>query len=246
MQHRVFITGGTGYIGRRLIPVLIERGHGVTALVRDGSETKIKSHCEILVGNALDSSSYRAQLEKYDTLIHLVGVPHPSPAKAREFVAVDLRSAQEAIKVASLAGIRHFIYVSVAQPAPVMKAYIDVRGECEASLRASGLNATILRPWYVLGPGHRWPLVLKPLYRAAELIPFMRESAQRLGLVTIDQMIQALAAATETPALGIRTLDVPEIRSFSHQMQSEHEPHRRLIDPLLSSSQEGTTKEGAV
>ena len=96
-------------------------------------------------------------------------------------------------------------------------------------MRASGLNATVLRPWYVLGPGHRWPLVLKPLYRAAELIPFMRESAQRLGLITLDQMIQALTAATETPALGIRTLDVPEIRSFSHQMRSEHEPHRRLM-----------------
>lgn len=243
MQHRVFITGGTGYMGSRLIPILIERGHQVAALVRDGSETKIKARCEILVGNALDSSSYCAQLAKYDTLIHLVGVPHPSPAKAREFVAVDLRSAQEAIKAASLAAIRHFIYVSVAQPAPVMKAYIDVRAECEASLRASGLNATILCPWYVLGPGHRWPLVLTPFYRAAELIPSMRESAQRLGLVTIDQMIQALAAATEMPALGIRTLSVPEIRSFSHQMRSEHKSHQGLVDPLLSSSQEGTTKE---
>ena len=181
MQHRVFMTGGTGYIGCRLIPVLIERGHDVTALVRDGSRTKIKAPCEILIGNALDGGSYSAHLTGHDTLIHLVGVPHPSPAKAREFVEIDLRSAREAIKAASSAGIRHFIYVSVAHPAPVMKAYTHVRAECEAYLRASGLNATILRPWYVLGPGHRWPLILKPFYRAAELVPSLREDTA-LGL----------------------------------------------------------------
>jgi uncharacterized protein YbjT (DUF2867 family) len=243
MQHRIFVTGGTGYVGTRLIPLLMERGHRVTALVRHGSEAKIKARCEICVGNALDGDSYGTQLAGHDTLIHLVGVPHPSPAKAREFAAVDLRSAQEATRVAALAGMRHFIYVSVAQPAPVMKAYIKVRAECEASLRASGLHATILRPWYVLGPGHRWPLVLKPFYRAAEFVPSLREGARRLGLVNIDQMIQALAAATEEPASGIRVCGVPEIRSFGHRLRSEHESRHKFTDPLLGSSQERTTRE---
>jgi uncharacterized protein YbjT (DUF2867 family) len=243
MRHRIFITGGTGYIGSRLIPLLMERGHQVTALVRPGSEAKMKTGCEIVAGNALDGNSYGARLAGNDTLIHLVGVPHPSPAKAREFVTVDLRSAQEAIRVAAAAGMGHFIYVSVAQPAPVMKAYINVRAECEASLRASGLNATILRPWYVLGPGHRWPLVLKPFYRAAELIPSLREGARHLGLVNIGQMIQTLIAATEEPASGIRILGVPEIRSSGHQTLSEYESSRRFIDPLLGSPQEHTTRE---
>jgi uncharacterized protein YbjT (DUF2867 family) len=53
---------------------------------------------------------------------------------------------------------QHFVYVSVAHPAPAMKAYIEVRSRCEEIIRASGLNTTILRPWYVLGPGHYWPL----------------------------------------------------------------------------------------
>jgi len=49
-----------------------------------------------------------------------------------------------------------------------MRAYIAVRKECEAILAASGLTTTILRPWYVLGPGHRWPVILLPFYRLAE------------------------------------------------------------------------------
>jgi uncharacterized protein YbjT (DUF2867 family) len=212
MRRRIFVTGGTGYIGQALIPVLLQRGHRVKALVRKGSETKVQAGCEIVIGNALDADSYKESLAGCDTFIHLVGVPHPSPAKAREFVDVDLRSAQEAIRVAADAGIRHFIYLSVAQPAPVMKAYIDVRAACEASLRASGLNATIVRPWYVLGPGHRWPVILKPLYRAAECIPSLREGATRLGLVNIDQIVHALAAATEDVATDVRILEVPDIR----------------------------------
>jgi uncharacterized protein YbjT (DUF2867 family) len=198
----------------------MERGHRVTALIRRGSETKVPACCETFVGDALDGNSYGMQLAGHDTLIHLVGVPHPSPAKAREFVAIDLRSAHEAIRVAALAGIRHFIYVSVAQPAPVMKSYLNVRAECEAWLNASGLHATILRPWYVLGSGHRWPLLLKPFYQAAELVPSLREGALRLGLVTINQMVQALAAAVEEPAAGVRILGVPEIRSSDHRVQS--------------------------
>ncbi|MBC8647778.1 MAG: NmrA family NAD(P)-binding protein, partial [Thermoanaerobaculia bacterium] len=38
--HHVFVTGGTGYIGRRLIPAVVAAGHVVTALVRPGSETR--------------------------------------------------------------------------------------------------------------------------------------------------------------------------------------------------------------
>ncbi|HEY7210168.1 MAG TPA: NAD(P)H-binding protein [Bryobacteraceae bacterium] len=215
MPRRIFVTGGTGYVGSRLIPLLIERGHQVTALARPGSEKKIGAGCTICIGNALSGESYRAQVAGHDTFIHLVGVSHPSPAKVREFTEIDLKSAQEAIRVASQAGIRHFIYVSVAQPAPVMKAYVGVRAECERLLGASGLPATILRPWYILGPGHRWPILLKPFYAAAGLIPALREGAQRLGLVSVDQFVRALASAAGEQVSGVRILGVPEIRRFA-------------------------------
>jgi nucleoside-diphosphate-sugar epimerase len=79
-------------------------------------------------------------------------------------------------------------------------------------IRQSALNATILRPWYVLGPGRRWPLFLKPMYWMMEQIPATRESAQRLGLVTIEQMAGALVWSVENPAQGVRILGVREIR----------------------------------
>ena len=141
-----------------------------------------------------------------------MGVAHPNPSKAAEFRNIDLASGQGAVEAARAAGVQHFVYVSVAQPAPVMKAYIQVRSECEAMIRQSGMNATILRPWYVLGPGHRWPYLLLPVYKLMELLPQTRAGATRLGLVTLEQMTQALLRAVENPPPGVRIVEVPEIR----------------------------------
>ena len=208
----IFITGGTGYVGRPLISDLLRRGHQVRALVRAGSESKLPSGCKAIVGDALDADSYCDQIRPAGSFVQLVGVSHPSPAKAAQFRSVDLASASGAIKAAKAAGIQHFVYVSVAHPAPVMKAYIEVRTACEAMLRESGMPATVLRPWYVLGPGHRWPYALLPMYWLLGLLPATREGARRLGLVTLEQMTLALVAAVENPADRIRLVEVPQIR----------------------------------
>jgi uncharacterized protein YbjT (DUF2867 family) len=200
-------------MGQGLIPVLLARGHTVRAMVRPGSEQKLPSGAAAVIGNALDKASFAPRIQPSDTVVHLVGVPHPSPSKAAQFRAIDLEAARAAIAAAVESGIQHFVYVSVAHPAPAMKAFIRVRTECEEMLQASRLNATILRPWYVLGPGHRWPYALLPAYWLCERIPRTREGAVRLGLVTLDQMVNALVAAIERPCDGIRIVDVPQIRN---------------------------------
>jgi uncharacterized protein YbjT (DUF2867 family) len=166
-----------------------------------------------VIGDALDGATYAAAIAPADTFVHLVGTPNPNPSKAAEFERVDLASARAALTTAKAAGVHHFVYVSVAQPAPVMHAYVAARAEAEARIRASGLGATILRPWYVLGPGHRWPYALIPLYWLAERLPGTRDGARRLGLVTIEQMVAALVSAVEQPATGVRVVDVPAIRA---------------------------------
>jgi uncharacterized protein YbjT (DUF2867 family) len=211
----ICVTGGTGYIGRRLIPLLTHRGHDVKAVVRAGSRNKLPGDVSVVIADPLEVDSYTESIRGCDTFIHLIGVPHPSPAKAAQFRAIDLPSIQIAVKAARDVGIRHFIYLSVAQPASMMQAFIAVRAEGEALVRASGMKATFVRPWYVLGPGHRWPYALLPFYWTAELLPATRESARRLGLVTILQMLNALLWAVENLPEDVRVLDVPKIRKLS-------------------------------
>ena len=214
-QRNVFIAGGTGYIGGRLVPRLLERGHRVRALVRPGSEDKLASGAEAVVGNALEASTFAEQVAPSETFVQLVGVPHPSPAKAAQFRSIDLASARASVSAAAGAGVNHFIYVSVAQPSPVMKAYQEARAEGELLIRDSGLNATILRPWYVLGPGHRWPYALIPMYWLLEKIPSTRDTARRLGLVRLDQIVTALIASVESEPDEVRVLDVASIKRIS-------------------------------
>jgi uncharacterized protein YbjT (DUF2867 family) len=211
--RQIFVTGGTGYIGRRVIPALLARGHRVRALVRPGSERRLPNDCEAVVGDALDGRSFADRVAPCDTFLQLVGTPHPSPSKAPEFERVDFVSVRESAVAAQTAGVSHFVYLSVAQPASVMRAYVDVRARGEALLRDTRIPATFLRPWYVLGPGHRWPYLLVPVYWLWRRRPSRRAAAERLGLITLAQMVGAIVRAVEQPPdESPRIWDVPALK----------------------------------
>lgn len=217
-SNKVVVTGATGYMGRALIPMLTARSHSVTAIAREASVPRLPAGCAVPVANVLDGNSWRACLAAGDTLVHLSWVLLIPALPKQKFVEIDRRAALEAIRVAKDAGVSHVVYLSVAHPAPVMKAYIAVRSECEVALTSSGLPATILSPWYVLGPGHRWPYALLPLYRLAMRFRQTREGASRLGLVTLGQITKTLVWAVENPSTAVRILDVPAIRASAQHV----------------------------
>jgi uncharacterized protein YbjT (DUF2867 family) len=213
VKRDVFVTGGTGYLGRPLIEALLARGHTVRALTREISTGSLPAGTVVIKGNALDPEEWMGRVAPADTFVHLIGTPHPNPSKAAQFQAVDLTSIRAAVQAATSAGVRHFVYVSVAHPAPVMHAFIEVRKQGEALVRGTGLAATILRPWYVLGPGHRWAHLLQPLYALARLIPSMRAGAERLALLPRRAVIDTLVRSIESPPDGVRVIEAPEIRA---------------------------------
>ncbi len=86
-------------------------------------------------GDALRADSFAAAIAPADTVVHLVGVPRPSPLKAAEFLSVDLASIRATVDAVRWTPVRHLIYLSVAQPAPVMRAYVDARHAGEALVR---------------------------------------------------------------------------------------------------------------
>ncbi|MFN7919833.1 MAG: NAD(P)H-binding protein [Bryobacteraceae bacterium] len=213
----IFVTGATGYLGRPLVERLVKRGHRVRALVRRGSERKLPRGAEAIAGDPLSLGDVEAAMPAGACVVQLLGTPKPSPWKGKEFQAVDRKSALATIEAAHRRGATHFVYVSVAHPAPIMRDYIAVREECEQALRRTGVPATILRPWYVLGPGHWWPYAILPAYWMMGAIPPTRETAKRLGLVTHGQMIESLVWAIENPSPEWRVLDVAAIRAGKYE-----------------------------
>ena len=219
MPRHVFVTGGTGYIGLALLEALLARGHRVRALVRAASARHLPTGVGPAFGDALDAGTYVDEVPPADTLVQLSGTPQPGSAKSDDYARVDLPSGLAAVDAAVQAHVRHLVYVSVAHPAPVMHTYIAARTAVEARIReacaTSWLAATVLRPWYVLGPGHRWPYLLTPLYALGRVLPPTRAGARRLGLVTHAQMVAALVEAIEHPPDGSssepRVWEVPRI-----------------------------------
>ncbi len=112
------------------------------------------------------------------------------------------------------AGVKHFIYLSVAHPSPVMKEYVEIRMKGEELIKQSGMNASFIRPWYVLGPGHYWPYLALPFYKLFETLPVTRDTVYRLGLVKLKQVINCIAAAVKNIPDGVRIYDVKDIREL--------------------------------
>jgi uncharacterized protein YbjT (DUF2867 family) len=212
-KKTIFISGGTGYIGTRLIKTLLRSGHRVIAVVRKGSEHKVPAGAEVITADPFDAASFQSYIPKESVFVHLLGVSHPSPKKAKQFLEIDLPGVKASADAASVAGVSHFIYISVAMtPSKLMAAYQAVRQQGEEYCKSKKLNCTFIRPWYVLGPGHWWPVLVLPFYGIAEIIPSWRKKARAMALVTIKQMLITLIKAIKAEPLPIRILEINDIR----------------------------------
>jgi uncharacterized protein YbjT (DUF2867 family) len=132
----VFVTGGTGYIGRPVVAALVERGHRLRALVRPASQLRLPHGCTSIVGDALDASTFSMHVAGCDTLLQLVGTPHRSPSKAAEFERVDLVSARESCRAAN-AGEHRSLHLSRPAVGERIIAVPDIRRTEESSRRSA-------------------------------------------------------------------------------------------------------------
>jgi len=191
-------------------------------LVRKGSEHKLPAGCEAITGKPFDAHSFEKYISPSDIFVQLLGVSHPSPKKKELFKTIDLVSVKESVKACTAAGAKYFIYVSVAQtPTSIMKDFQSIRAEAESIVRNSKMNVTFIRPWYVVGPGHYWPLIFFPVFKLLEIIPFTKEKAKRLSLITLNQMLDALIYAIENPNEGIRIIEIEDIKSLKFKVNHE-------------------------
>ena len=211
----IFITGGTGYMGSRLIRILLSKHFLVRALVRNGSEGKLPPGTVPVIGDAFSSSSFSKSIPHDAVFVQLLGVAHPGPKKKDLFRKIDLASALASVQAAKEAGASQFVYISVAQtPTKIMEDYQRCRAEAESAIRSSDLASTFIRPWYVVGPRHYWPLFLQPIFKILEWIPSTAEKAKALRLVYLNQMMKVLVYAIENPPQGIRVIEIADIRKF--------------------------------
>ena len=176
---KVLISGGTGYMDTAG-PALLAREHEVRVLARAGIDTAVPAGAAAIIGDAFNSDAVIRALPSDGTLVHLVGTPHPSPSKAAEFQRVDLPAALASWPPRRQGRSPQLVYcqrrASGARHGGVHRV---ARGRGKGHCRA-GLTATVLRPWYVLGPASLADRAM-PMYGLLGLFPATRASAQRSG-----------------------------------------------------------------
>lgn len=208
----VFITGGTGCMGRRLIKKLVAQGCDVTAVVRKGSEHKLPPGVRAIIADPLQAKTFQRWIQPGCVFVQLLGLSKPSSKEEEQLRSVDLQSVRASAEAAVASHVSHFVYVSVAMTDSKMRAsFREVRREGEACLLATKIPCTIVRPWYILGPAQWWRSALLPLYGLARFKREWQRKAAAHRLVYIGDMIQTLVNSVQTPVNKTRFVEIPQI-----------------------------------
>lgn len=191
---RVAVTGGTGFVGSRLMAALAKQGHDVQALTRR-PQVAAKGVTWI-AGSLEDDDALNRMVEGAQAVIHVAGVIN---SDAAGFEAGNVRGTAAVIAAARNAGIQRFVHVSsLAAREPNLSRYGASKARAEALVRDSGLGFAIVRPPAVYGPGDRETL---ELFRMAKRGLILLPPRGRLSLIHADDLARLLIAlaATKTP-----------------------------------------------
>ena len=206
MQRRnwdkVFVTGGTGFIGLNTVSALIEAGADVTVLVRPEHEEKLgalRRHVHMVPGDVWNSASLKGRSRGHGVVVHLVGSIHAQPERGLTFHQLNLVSARNAISMAVSDGVSYFVLLSAAaKPPGVSVEYLRSKREAEDYLRSSGLRWTIVRAPLVFdrwGRGGRFFSILS----WAGGLPLLRVFTGRRAPLPVDVVARGIAQAALQP-----------------------------------------------
>ena len=161
MQYNeVFVTGGTGLLGRHVSRALIGHGFLPRLFVRLGSEERIppdlRERCRVTPGDLAVRESVEMGAQGTSAIVHLAGVWKEQPRRGITFEKAHVDATANVLFAASVWGIDRLIYISVAGARPGDPVpYLDARGRAEALVREAKLSWTVFRPspWYDLRDG---------------------------------------------------------------------------------------------
>lgn len=194
---KIAVTGGTGFVGARLLAVLAEEGHEVRALTRRPMSDAGKL---IWVHGSLEEQESLNELaDGVDALIHVAGVLNADQAG---FEAGNVQGTAAVLAAAKSRKVPRFVHVSsLAAREPGLSHYGGSKARSEVLVRDSGLNFAIVRPPAVYGPGDRETL---ELFRMAKRGLILLPPKGRISLLHADDLARlliALARAESPPPL---------------------------------------------
>jgi NADH dehydrogenase len=196
---RIFIAGGTGFVGTYLVEALRESGHQLRLLVhRRGSG--VARDIDQVEGDVTRLESFEQALIGCDAVINLVGIIREFPSRGITFERLHVQATANMLAATSQAGIRRFLQMSALGTRPdAVSRYHETKFRAEELVRSSGLDSTILRPSLIYGPGDAFINMLAGQLRLAPIMPVIGSGTYRLQPIHAGDVARCFALALELP-----------------------------------------------
>jgi len=211
VAQRVFVTGGTGFVGKAVIRALLAHGFLVRCLVRPGSEHDLKGFESIdrVPGDVLQPDGLAASVEGCSALVHLVGIIREQRGRGVTFDRLHTQATRNMLALARAAGIKRFAQMSALGARPGARArYHRTKWEAEEAVRASDLEWTIFRPSIIFGRGDAFMSVLGRAVKRLPVMPVLGDGRYRLQPIPVEQVAEGFGRALRTPESVRQTYEV--------------------------------------
>ncbi len=249
----IFLTGGSGFVGRSVIRALRGEGHQIRCLLRPGAERRLPTRDEIDVvpGDVAVPGVWMKALEGSDAVIHLVGIIREFPGRGITYERLIHQGTRHVLEAARAAGVRRHIQMSALGTRPgAVSGYHRAKWEAEEAVRSSGLRWTIFRPSIIFGPEDAFVNMLAKMIRLLPVVPVIGDGRYRLQPVAVEDValgfVRALSmegtvgetylAAGPEPYEFNRLLDLIGEVLGHHRVRKLHQPIG-LIRPLVAAFQ---------
>jgi uncharacterized protein YbjT (DUF2867 family) len=229
--RRVFVAGGTGFLGYRVVRALLDEGAEVTVLVRPDAEEKLgalRGQVRWIHGDAWNPASLRGRSRGHAVVLHLIGGVKPDPARGLTFRHLNTLSAHNVTQMAVNDGVPHLILLSAsAAPIGVSGEYIESKREAERHLQKSGLAWTIIRaPLLYVPGGERNPLY--QVFTALSLIPLLGLPFTARAPLAVDTAARGIASlAMSADSFQTRLIGPRQLRRFGRASE-----RKRIPEPI--------------
>jgi len=217
----ILVTGGTGFVGPKVVHALRERDLPVRCLVRDpagrSAQTLAAWGCELTRGDVTDAASLRTAVEGCDVVVHLVAIRQ---GREEEFRRVMEQGTADLVSAAQEAGVKRFVLMSALGTSEETKdlvPYYHAKWETERTVSASPLEHVIFRPSFIFaGDGGILP-TFRRLARLAPVTPVIGSGKQKIQPVWIDDVAAYFAASVDKPEAAGRIFELggPDVVSWN-------------------------------